>query len=123
MTVMKTSDLSAGYLDLAVSQALGHKECFINLAGQCVQPYKTEDGILCYRKMCPTQDSRLMVLLIKKHNIGVEPIGKGWWGASAFVEGKRSQENFVCVYGRSYEESLFRCFVSIVCGENIDIEF
>ena len=44
MTFMKTSDLSDGYLDLAVAQALGHKDCFVNLAGNCVQPYKTNDG-------------------------------------------------------------------------------
>lgn len=56
MTIMKTSDLSDGYLDLAVAQALGHNDCFINLTGDCVQPYKT-DGILCYRKMQPTHDS------------------------------------------------------------------
>lgn len=122
MTVMKTSELSAGYLDLVVSRALGHRECFVNLAGQCVQPYKTEDGILCYRKMCPTQDNRLMVLLIKKHNICVEPIGKGWWGASAFVNDNKSPDSFVCLYGKSYEEALFRCFVTMLCGENISIE-
>lgn len=121
MTFMKTSDLSDGYLDLAVAQALGHKDCFVNLAGNCVQPYKTNDGILCYRKMQPTQDSRLMVLLIKKHNIGVEPIGGGWWGASAFVNDSRSPDGIVCLYGKSYEEALFRCFVTMLCGENISI--
>lgn len=122
MTFMKTSDLSDGYLDLAVAQALGHNDCFINLAGDCVQSYKNIDGILCYRKMQPTRDSRLMVLLIKKHNICVEPIGKGWWGASAFVNDNKSPESFVCLYGKSYEEALFRCFVTILCGENIFIE-
>lgn len=121
MTFMKTSDLSDGYLDLAVAQALGHNDCFINLAGDCVQSYKNIDGILCYRKMQPTRDSRLMVLLIKKHNICVEPIGKGWWGASAFVNDNKSPESFVCLYGKSYEEALFRCFVTILCGENISI--
>lgn len=121
MTIMKTSDLSDGYLDLAVAQALGHNDCFINLAGDCVQSYKNIDGILCYRKMQPTRDSRLMVLLIKKHNICVEPIGKGWWGASAFVNDNKSPESFVCLYGKSYEEALFRCFVTILCGENISI--
>lgn len=121
MTFMKTSDLSDGYLDLAVAQALGHNDCFINLAGDCVQSYKNIDGILCYRKMQQTRDSRLMVLLIKKHNICVEPIGKGWWGASAFVNDNKSPESFVCLYGKSYEEALFRCFVTILCGENISI--
>lgn len=121
MTFMKTSDLSDGYLDLAVAQALGHNDCFINLAGDCVQSYKNIDGILCYRKMQPTHDSRLMVLLIKKHNICVEPIGKGWWGASAFVNDNKSPDSFVCLYGKSYEEALFRCFVTILCGENISI--
>ena len=45
MTIMKTSNLSDVYLDLAVAQALGHNNCFINLAGNCVQPYNTNDGI------------------------------------------------------------------------------
>ena len=45
MTIMKTSNLSDVYLDLAVAQALGHNDCFVNLAGNCVQPYKTNDGI------------------------------------------------------------------------------
>lgn len=62
MTIMKTSNLSDVYLDLAVAQALGHNDCFVNLAGNCVQPYKTNVGIFfCYRKMQPTHNSRLMV--------------------------------------------------------------
>lgn len=60
-------------------------------------------------------------LLIKKHSICVEPIGKDWWGASAFVNDNKSPDGFVCLYGKSYEEALFRCFVTMLCGENISI--
>lgn len=121
MTIMKTSNLSDVYLDLAVAQALGHNDCFVNLAGNCVQPYKTNVGIFFVIVRCSQHIIAGRWLLIKKHSICVEPIGKDWWGASAFVNDNKSPDGFVCLYGKSYEEVLFRCFVTMLCGENISI--
>ena len=37
----ETSTCSDGYLDLAVAQALGHNDCFINLSGDCGNHIRT----------------------------------------------------------------------------------
>lgn len=123
---VKSTDLKGAMLDYYAGLALGYENLVVYGDG-CYQiklsaiDERTGKRDVLKRNFCsPTSCANTFLSVMKACKIGVEEIGTGWWGATAFVDGQRNVDGFLCIYGHSPEEALFRVFVTMKLGEYVE---
>ncbi len=126
MKKLLTTSLEGALLDYYAGLALGYEDLVVYGDG-CYQikiaskDAATGKQTVLKRNFCsPTSCADTFLSVMKACKIGVEEIGKGWWGATSFINGERNGDNFLCIYGHSPEEALFRVFVRMKLGEYVE---
>ena len=122
MTKMKTAELSGAYLSLFVAKALGYKDCFINLQGDCVQAY-TKNGITQYREI--RFDNKPDVVLKIMKDTKMFPMWDKYteqWYAEAGSRVVKAGFPFMIFYSWSLEIAVLRAFVYTKFGGDVEID-
>jgi len=126
---LKSAALSGGLLDYFAAKALGYASLKMH-NGNCYQIVtdhkKQPDDSTIYdvflKKVSPTSCSDTFLSVLKTQQIGLEPIGEGCWASYLILDSKSIGDGFLCIYGTSPEEVVFRALVVKTFGEEIDYE-
>lgn len=122
MTKMKTAELSGAYLSLFVAKALGYKDCFINLQGDCVQAY-TKNGITQYREIRFDNKPDVVLKVVKDSKLSPawDRLLKCWY---VDIEPWQSDRMFPreLFLSDNIEILILRAFVYTRFGNNIEID-
>lgn len=126
---LKSAALSGGLLDYFVAKALGYTaikmhngECYQIVTEHKKQPDNSTIYDVSLKKVSPTSCSDTFLSVLKTQQIGLEPIGSSCWASYLILDNKSIRDGFLCIYGASPEEVVFRAFVAKTFGEEIDYE-
>lgn len=126
---LKSAALSGGLLDYFTAKALGYAslkmhngECYQIVTEHKKQPDESTVYDVSLKKVSPTSCADTFLSVLKTQKIGLEPIGKSCWASYLILDNKSIGDGFLCIYGASPEEVVFRAFVVKIFGEEIDYE-